>query len=210
MRNLTGAILSACMIATVPATVVAQLIELDEPVGLGGRVEILEAGYAITLPDEWLYVRPSDSTVDALVEEVVSVVPDLGPAIDAALASGLGFSFLAFNSVVDDDFTENCNVLDRPSEGLSIDAIGASEIEKLEGFADIIVSGPELSVVELPSGRAIKIDLGLRLPEFDTASTSYLLTDLVWVHTLTCTDLSRPEDAWLSIAETFELLAPVR
>jgi len=65
---------------------------------------------------------------------------------------------------------------------------------------------PELTFVELPSGRVGRLDIGLSLPEFETASTAYLLTDGVSVHTLTCTDLERPADAWLGIAKSFEFL----
>ena len=210
VARLIGASVITCLALAAPLTAVAQDISLDGPVGLGGRVEVAEAGYAVTLPQGWLHIRPSDSDVDTIVEQVAGVVPELGPTIAQALAGGLGFSLLAFDSEVQAGFTENCNVLDRLSDSLSIDDIGAEEVAKLDGFGDLIVGEPELSFVALPSGRAARLDLNLQLPEFVTASTSYLLTDGVWIHTLTCTDLVRPDDGWLSIVQTFELLTMVR
>ncbi|MFV2063993.1 MAG: hypothetical protein ACC726_10840 [Chloroflexota bacterium] len=199
--------LGVSLLVATPAGAAAQSAETDDAIGLGGRVVVVDAGYALTLPEDWIHVRPSGSDLSVIVEEARRIAPELGPTIAATLAGGLGFSLLAYDSEFDPAFTENCNMLDRPSEGRSIDAIGADEFAKLASFGDLMVDEPELTFIELPSGRAARLDLGLRLPDFDTASTSYLMTDGVWVHTLTCTDLVRPDDAWLPIAQTVEFLA---
>ena len=209
MRTRWIGLIGACIAIVLPATALGQASDLDEAVGLGGRVVVAEAGYALTLPDDWVHIRPSDSDVGSITAEVYRTVPDLGPTIEAALGGGLSFSLLAFDSELDATFSENCNMLDRPSGGAAIEAIGADELSKLAALGDLLAGEPALTFVELSFGRVGRLDLGLQLPEFDTASTSYLLTDGTWVHTLTCTDLVRPDDAWLRIVERFEFLAPV-
>lgn len=201
-------VLSISIIAALlaPSAALAQSSPTGEVLSLGGRVEVPEAGFAVTLPDGWVSLRPSRDDIGVILDEVEAQLPELGQTIEVALGSGLAFSLLALDSGSDPTFTQNCNVLDRPADGLTIDAVGADELGKLAAFADIIIDGPELTFVELPSGRAARLDLGLRLPAFDTASTSYVFIDETWVHTMTCTDLVRPDDGWLSIAESIELL----
>jgi hypothetical protein len=206
MRRATHLSLTLVAVLVLGQGVAAQS-ETDEGIGAGGRIEVREASYAVTIPETWVSIRPSAATVDVILDEIFATLPQLGPTIEAALGSGLGFSLLALTFDPDLTFTENCNVLDRPSTGETIEEIGADEIAKLDGFEDLLVNAPTLTFVDLPTGLVAKMDLDLRLPQFDTASTSYIYTDATLVHTLTCTDLARPEDDWLSIAETFEFLA---
>ena len=178
----------------------------DARIDGGGRIVVAEGSYALTIPDGWVSIQPSAAAVDAILSEVFATLPQLGPTIEAALSSGLGFSLLALATDPDVTFTENCNVLDRAATGQTVDEIGVDEVSKLDGFAELMVNPPVLTFVELPAGRAARMDLDLRLPDFDTNSTSYIYTDAITVHTLTCSDLVRPEDGRLSIAETFEFL----
>ncbi len=58
------------------------------------------------------------------------------------------------------------------SEGASLEAIAAAELAQLESFGEILASGPELSYVELPAGRAARLDLGLSLPDSSAPTTT--------------------------------------
>ena len=200
------ALISLAVVAG-PAASLAQEATADDPVGLGGRVLLSNAGYALTLPQDWLYIRPNQADVDVILDEVAAVVPEYGPTVEAALAGGLGVSLVAFGDRTE-GLPESCNILDRAADGRSVDAIAQEEVAKLGALADIVASGPDLTFIELLAGRVARIDVGLRLPEIDAESTSYILVDEERIHTMTCTDDARPADAWDSIVGTFELVPP--
>lgn len=206
MRRTTVAFMVLASVA-IPATSVAQEASPDDAVGIGGRVEVPEAGYALTLPPDWLHIRPTRADMDVILAQVETIVPDLGPAVEAALAGGLGLSLIAFGDD-NEGLPGSCTVLDRAADGRSVDAIAAEEVTKLGALAEIIVSGPEVALIELPAGRTARLDVGLRLPEIEVESSTYILVDRDWIHVLTCTDDVRPDDAWAGIVETFEPVPP--
>ncbi len=177
------------------------------PVGQGGRVEALDAGYALTAPDDWVTVVPSAEDAGAITDALSDIDPDLAATAEAALASGVDFSLLLFGAFdVEDEFRENCNVLDFASDGMSLDsAVAAAEVN-LSGMGERLASRPEVAMLELPAGEVARIDYGLQYPTLETAHAAYYFVDGSIFHLLTCTDVERAEDDWLSIAETFELL----
>ncbi len=63
-----------------------------------------------------------------------------------------------------------------------------------------------MTELDPPSGPASRIDISLQFPDVVLLSSSWVLTDGTTFHTLTCTDLMRPDDRWLSLVETFEFL----
>ncbi len=63
-----------------------------------------------------------------------------------------------------------------------------------------------MTELDPPSGPASRIDISLQFPDVVLLSSSWVLTDGTTFHTLTCTDLMRPDDYWASIVETFEFL----
>jgi len=204
MKRMTSALL-ALAIAAAPAASLAQEEASGDGVGLGGRIEVSGAGYAVTFPEDWVHIRPTQGDAEVILDEVSRVAPGLAPTIEAALAGGLAFSVLAYG-VSTDGFVENCNILDRIADGRSIDQVAAGEVTNLEGLGEFIDSGPDLTFIEIPIDRIARIDVGLRLPDTDLESTSYIIVDADWIHTMSCTGDARPTDAWASIVETFELL----
>jgi hypothetical protein len=60
-------------VGSVQATV-GQL-DLSEPVGFGGRIEVPEAGYALTLPADWLYIRPTGEDLDVILDATLASLP---------------------------------------------------------------------------------------------------------------------------------------
>ncbi len=184
----------------------AQDGELD-PIGFGGRVEVAEVGYALTFPEDWVYVYPSATDVSEVMDLASEAVPALATTIEAALQQGLGLSLMAFGDVDQDrGFAENCNVLDAPAGGVPLSLAVAAETAAYARLGDQLASGPDVTMLELPAGEAARIDYGLRFPGYETLHAAYFFSDGSVFFVLTCTDLERPDDDWLSIAETFEFL----
>lgn len=206
-RNVIVSVMTATLLA-IGAIGPAAAQETDPaPVGTGGRVEISDGGYALTFPDDWVYILPSAAGTSAVMDLAAEAVPDLAPVIEAALQQGVAFSLLAFGDADEAlGFTENCNVLSVPSGGQTLDLAMAAEVASYGQLGEQLASGPDLTMIELPAGSAARIDYSLRLPAYETLHAAYYLTDGSEFFVLTCTNLERPEDDWLSIAESFELL----
>ncbi len=206
-RRLTSTLVATCLLSVVAASpLAAQSLESDV-IGLGGRVEVPEAGYAVTLPDDWVYVRPTAADTTAILEAVTAIAPDLATFVEAGLARGASVSLVAIAPIrADAAFTMNCNVVDSPSGGLSLDLRVAGEVAAYRALGDVLTAGPDVSTLDLPAGPAARLDAGLSVPGYEASSSSYLYPDGAAFHTLTCTDLGWPADHWLSIAETFEFI----
>jgi hypothetical protein len=178
------------------------------PTGLGGRIELLAAGYALTVPDDWVAIAPSIEDIDAIVATLSTFDPELATTVENALAGGVGFSLMAFGDLdAATGFRENCNVIDGASDGTSLGVLAASEAAAFAEMGDRLASGPEVTMLELPAGKVARIDYGLRYPNLETAHAAYYFSDGATLHLLTCTGVERAEDDWLSIAEAFEILS---
>ena len=174
---------------------------------LGGRIEPPGAGFALTVPDDWVAIVPSSADIDVIIENLGTIDPEMATTVENALAGGVGFSLLAFGDVdTDSGFRENCNVIDGASEGAALGVIAESEAAAFTELGDRLASGPDISRLELPAGEAVRIVYGLKYPTLETAHAAYYFLDGATLHLLTCTNVERAEDDWLSIAETFELL----
>jgi hypothetical protein len=206
MRRTSFTLLITCLLGIAAASPIEAQSPSFGPVGVGGRVEVPAAGFAMTLPDDWAYVVPSPEDMDAIKDLIVANVPDAAPTILSALEQAGGYSLLAFAPIdPDSGFAENCNVVATPAQGMSLDVWAAAEAGAISQLGDRLASGPEVTFIDLPFGRAARVDLSLTFPAYESLSSSYLLTDGTSFHVLTCTDVgARPDDDWLSIAETFE------
>ena len=175
--------------------------------GLGGRIELPAAGYALTVPDDWVAIAPSLEDIDAVVDTLSTFDPELATTVENALAGGVGFSLLAFGDFdAESGFRENCNVIDGLADGTSLGTIARSEADAFAELGDRLASGPDVTMLELPAGEVARIDYGLQYPNLETAHAAYYFTDGATLHLLTCTHVERAEDDWLGIAETFEIL----
>ena len=175
--------------------------------GLGGRIELPEAGFALTVPDDWVAIVPSSADIDVIIENLGTIDPEMATTVENALAGGVGFSLLAFGDVdADSGFRENCNVIDGAADGVSLGVIVESEAAAFADLGDRLASGPDVSMLQLPAGEVARIDYGLTYPTLETAHAAYYFSDGATLHLLTCTDTERAEDDWLSIAETYETL----
>lgn len=205
-RILTSTVLGAVLVATVGWSASAQGPD-SEAVGIGGRVEVPNAGYALTLPDDWTYLYPSAADAETMLSTAAELAPELATPIEAALAAGVEFSLVAFGEIdFELGFAENCNVLDVEAQGVSLEMAVAAEAAAARSFGELLAVEPAITMLELPAGDAARIDYGLRLPDYEVVNSVYYFTDGAVFHVLTCTGSQRPPDSWRSIAETFEFL----
>jgi hypothetical protein len=171
----------------------------------GGRVEVPEAGYALTFPDDWLVVRPMAADAERLVAGVREVEPELASVIEAGMARGMGLSLMAFGPVRDDGWSSGCNILSAAATG-PIDDIAQAELANFELAGDAIIGGPDLVSVALPNGDVWRIDYEMGYRGIERANSAYFFHDGASLHTLTCADWEQPADDWRPIAQTFEFL----
>ena len=119
--------------------------------GLGGRIELPEAGYALTVPDDWVAIVPSSAEIDVIIENLGTIDLELATTVENALAGGVGFSLLAFGDIdADSGFRENCNVIDGASDGASLAVIVESEAAAFADLGDRLASGPDVTDAAVP------------------------------------------------------------
>ena len=165
------------------------------------------AGYALTVPDGWVAFYPSADDAAAITDALRGIDPDLATTLEAALAGGVGFSFLAFGEADETGFQDNCNVIDYPTEGASLNMAVAADMAAMGDMGEALVGEPAIESIELPAGESARIDYALEYPGVQAVFSAYYFTDGTTFHLLTCTGTERPDDSWRSIAETFEFLA---
>jgi hypothetical protein len=76
---------------------------------------------------------------------------------------------------------------------------------------DFTRSEPTVTYLTLPAGAAARIDVSEDVesaPSEHIETSEYVITDGITQWRLTCSGRERPDDDWLSIAETFEILPP--
>ena len=117
-----------------------------------GRIEVADAGFAITLPEGWTRVDLNAQDMDAILEQFSALDPETAQAyaqqIQGLLAAGL--RVFAFSP----DLSANVNVLTIPAMGVSLDLIEQLNVTQVEQFAVGDVSSER---VDLPAGEAIHL-----------------------------------------------------
>ena len=163
----------------------------------------------MTLPDDWAYVVPSPEDMDAIEDLIIANVPDAAPTILSALEQAGGYSLLAFAPIdPDSGFAENCNVVTTPGESLSLDVWAAAEAGAIGQLGDRLASGPDVTFIDLPFGRAARVESLADLPDVREPVVQLPSDGRHELSCVTCTTVgARPDDDWLSIAETFEFLS---
>ncbi len=178
------------------------------PFGLGGRVEESEAGYALTLPDGWAYLRPATEDAEALAAFIDAELgdPDLAMRLVTLATAMLPDDIMLLGMVPGHG---NCFVRSAPSNGLALDGLVAADLPMPLAEGDFTRSEPTVTYLTLPAGAAARIDVSEDVesaPSEHIGTSEYVMTDGITQWRLTCSGLERPDDDWLSIAETFELL----
>lgn len=155
------------------------------------RIEHPEAGLALTLPHGWQVVDAEGLEPEEWYDP--QAVDDVQEYHAARLAGGL---LLMSRALLPDEPTyQSCDLWALTSDEAQGHVMDANHAE---GALAV-----EQEVLDLPAGRAITIDTAYR---DGWHSRDYLVTDDERWGALTCGSTSPPNDRWLSIAETFELL----
>ena len=183
-------------------------------VGIGGRVEAPKAGFALTLPDGWLWAATESSDFEALSALVIGTDAERGPAV-AGLLSALPcthtylFDLVAVAPVLKGEaVAETCSVGISPATGESME-----EILELNMVPTISLGGEARTSypVDLPAGTAGRVDSVHVLDVETLGDVMHYGSRYFWLadgrqSMLSCLDVLPHPDHWLPIAETFEFL----
>jgi len=200
MRRFRAALVAACMVALGSSPLSAA--DVPDPVGVGGRVVVPEAGYAITFPDAWVWVRQSDVEIGELLVRISDLA---GADFAEAMREGLplmghpGASIIAMPYPFDEDAGQLCRLGSTP--GTPPGPVAAAVVSGLEEHGTVEPGTVAVTEMALPAGKATRFDYG---EEMDHAYYVLVNEDLYFVY---CTAWIPPDDRWVSIAETFEFLA---
>jgi len=211
MRRPTFAIVVACTLSVAGAAVVSAQEASPGLVSSGGRVEVPEAGFALTFPEGWVLLTRESLFDESVLEGIEQADPaywELVREPAARLEAGDALKLFATPSDYA-DYTSTipaCSVVLQPSEGATLAEVVEAQVWLIETqMSDFLVFGPEVQEVALSAGEALRIDIAHSVGTGGWASNYFIADDSV-VYGLTCVAESPPEDRWLSIAETFEFL----
>ena len=212
MRRLTTTILGTCMLGAATAGVLSAQQPTAGPVGIGGRIELPAAGFALTVPDDWLWADTSSGDLEGVASLVEATDPVSATSLSPILThwpEGQDLPDLyLLGPMGPGGAMESCTVTTRPSSGDSLDA-------RMADAAVQMAAAPEWSVtdtlqLDLPAGPAGRLDwvstFASPMGEVDIPGSGYYLTSDKYDYVIDCFAPVPPDDRWLSIAETFESL----
>lgn len=176
-------LLAMLLVLALGSGVVAQESSPDLPMG-GQRVEVPEAGVALTVPASW--------------EVRILMEPGPGDALQVLMAYEVGSGYCVLTLQQLDDPT----LLDDPS---AFRAFVDTSIWLFRADRDMEVSDA-MTEVTLGVGPALRVDMVERFADGDVHNSVYAVDTPDGLALLDCGGLARPDDDWLSIAETFEWL----
>ena len=143
------------------------------------RVEVLEAGVALTVPDDLVVETPMQELGGGVVQVLTALKPGSGgcwialaPPADASVA-----------------LRDYADVV-----------MSVAKLNPTYEFAE------EMADVSLPVGPALRAYMVQHFPEGDLHQARYILAAPDGFAVLSCIGYDRPEDDWFSVAESFEFL----
>ena len=177
----------AIMVMMAAVLLTAAGVAAQEPASDPGsdpqRQEIPEAGIAVAFPSDW-------NVVVQMVREEAILPPELSDAEPVDL-------WVVVEAAASDD--RACAILRYGEHPLGLDDHAAWFESSLAEESD--VTSVASVAAPLPLGDAVRIDA---IIEDTGALTSYLVESDQSRYRLDCISADRPDDAWLSIAETLE------
>ena len=217
MRGSVLVLVLTCAVGAGPGAAIAQAPGV--PVGVGGRVEVPEAGLAVTFPAGWVWYRTPVIDTRRVMDTYAAVAD---PGFADVFEDYVLFSeddWLAESELFgeEDWFAELVGVSAHPSSGEEGAGpydrcdVGTSYYESLDDYVEkqlhfweqygqeLYPEGMDVAELALPAGEAVRLDT------FE--SSEYAVLGGMGVITLYCIGLDVPDDRWLSIAETFEVLS---
>lgn len=117
-----------------------------------GRIEVVDKGFALTLPAGWTRVDLSGADLDQMMEAAGIVDPALAQQYSAQVKAMLAAGLSVFAVGPDPTSGTNVNVLTLPGAGMSLDLLEQVNQAQIEAIA-----GPGVKVerITLPAGEAI-------------------------------------------------------
>jgi hypothetical protein len=117
-----------------------------------GRIEVIDKGFALTLPAGWTRVDLSGADLDKMMEAAGIADPALAKQYSAQVKAMLAAGLSVFAVGPDPTSGTNLNVLTLPGAGLSLDLLEQVNQSQIEAIA-----GPDVKVerITLPAGDAI-------------------------------------------------------
>ena len=206
-------LLAGLLILVQGSGTVAQSPSPEPPPWFGGRVEMPEYGFAVTVPDGWVAFDPAGDIADQLDAVVMVFFSDLVPQDNMETASVLA-STGAQMVLQKGAELETCHLFTERLVNQTIEGLASDMYEwAVRDAASRVVDSPEF--IDLPVGETYLIRLEVRvepfLPEQNTdpwtPSSWYLIGSADRSIFLDCAGAyGRPDDDWLSIIETIEFL----
>jgi len=196
MRRLTIALLSVCLVDVSAIPAVAQ--DQSPAPWFGGRVEMHEHGFAVTLPADWVACDTTVDTLSQLEAASAALDPRLWSTDDAGFLAGLA------------GLASRCVRL--RGSGVSPAAVEAVASRLFKKYTDDpLARDVELpQSLDLPAGPAYLMRVSERdepgVGEWWPSSIYMLSTDETVLMAFYTTKVARPEGEWLSIVETIEIL----
>ena len=205
--------------STADATISASTQPADGPVVLGGRIEVLSVGFAITVPEGWYafdvthpdiaaHLASFDDTT-ALYADGVGWMTDmvwLGPPREPNTTQGA----VHIVPPVGPDLDHSCWAIDIPFAD-PLDVAFDEVVETLGALPDLH-GDVDHGYIDLPVGRAGRARYAFS--DLDGVGTLVFSTFILVGHgrafELTCLSGVPHHDEWLAIAETWEWLAPAQ
>jgi hypothetical protein len=182
-----------------------------QDIGYGGRVEVPDSGVALTLPDDWVYMFPTPELIEQLFGAVEELEDDplVTEQFDAIRAGEMHVTLIAFAPAqAGSSFSENCTLMSATSdEAPTVVALDLWVAMELTASADDDpAERPSVTYLDLPIGRVATLDYDEDDWAGQTSTAQYLVLGDDSRHWLSCIGEVRPDDDWLSIAETIEFL----
>ena len=185
MRHLACAMLLTCMVGVGAGQPVAAE-PTPPPDATSQRIEVAEAGFAVTFPLDWeVTIDTSDLRGDG---GTFAVVSGREPASDVTCEVYL------YGPCTGSPFGDCAAGLDEWAARMVAYFDGDESSSRTD----------ESTAMDLPAGYTVRVDT--EWIDEGAFGSSYLLTDGQVADSLLCRGSERPEDRWLSIAETFEFL----
>jgi hypothetical protein len=207
MRARVG-LLAGLLLLPLGSGVVAQSPSPEPPPWFGGRVEMAEHGFAVTLPDDWLAIDLT-TQVEPQAQRVDDVIGD---------STGEWLGLAETLSGYRDQHVQLWVMMPLTASGCGVAAYQAPA-GQLDGLANDVylrMSGTDdMAEVERPVSLELTAGPARRLVAQVTSAdypgtyqpiVYYLIEAGDATHLITCTGDMRPADDWLAIAETFELM----
>lgn len=133
-----------------------------------GRIEVLQHGFAVTLPSGWTRIDLASGDLDAIMAAAGAENPELAELYSSQIQTMLASGLVMFAFGPDITAGTNLNILSLPSMGMSLDLLEQANLAQLQSLADGQVSSER---VNLPAGEALHLRYSLAAASQPTSPT---------------------------------------